>query len=416
MAVVVLLVGTTMADAVGGIARSYRSVFENLGYEFLEINLSEKEQALREIKDLAHKDVVFAFSFMAMGTDILMALEGGKTAHVWEWMRIPYVSLYGDSPSYFFDRHVLHSPLYIALYGFPEHYALRKRLPHVNGLINTYAPTAIDVIAKEKLDFKKKAEGAVVILKNGNDPKKLKQLWTTSLPPKISTILLDLARELEEHINDKAATQIDDLVLNYFANRTIDIAPLTKLRLLIVAQLDDYMRRFKGTLLIESLLDLPVLLNGYGWDHIDFSGRRIQYVPGGHFTLSRTLLRECLATIDVSPNTGLAPHDRPLRAFGAYTLCLTNEQEFFSRELPLCENFFYRFDKDSIQARVADTLAHRERALEIGVTVAEAFMKKFPPELFARQLLELAALARFNQLPSLPEGLPSYFSWPPTKL
>jgi hypothetical protein len=416
MAAVVLLTGSTMADAVGGISRSYRGAFEDLGYEFLEINLAEKERALRQIKELVHQNIVLAFSFMAMGTDILLTLEGGKTADIWELLRVPYVSLYGDSPSYYFDRHVLRNPLYIALYGFPEHFALRKRLPHINGLINTYTPLAIDVVGKEKIDFKKKAEGAVIILKNGNDPKKLKTLWATSLPPKISAVLLDLAHELETRINDKATTQIDDLLIGYFAARNVDITSLTKLRLLLIAQLDDYLRRVKSTMLIESLLDLPVLLNGCNWDHIDFSGRRLQYVPGGHFVTSRTLIRECLAMLDMSPNTGLSPHDRPCRAFGAHTLCLTNEQEFFSRELPHSEDYFYRFDRDSIQARVADTMAHRERSLEIGVTVAAAFMQKFKPEMFARQLLELAALARFNQLPGLPEGLPDYFSWPPTKL
>jgi len=205
-------------------------------------------------------------------------------------------------------------------------------------------------------------------------------------------------------------------VLRYFQDRNIDIAALAKLRLFLIAQLDDYLRRFKATLLVESLLDLPVLLNGYNWDHIDFTGKRLQYVPGGHYGTSRTLIRECLAMIDMSPNTGLAPHDRVLRAFGSHTLCLTNEQEFFRRELPCSDDYFYRFDKDNIQSRVADIFTHRQRSIDIGATVADAFMQKFPPEIFAHQTLELAALARCNQLSGLPKGIPDYFSWPPTRL
>jgi hypothetical protein len=272
------------------------------------------------------------------------------------------------------------------------------------------------VVAKEKIDFKKKAEGTVLILKNSNDPKKLKELWKTALTPKIGTILTELASELETRIDDKATTQIDDLIAGYFKNQGIDITPLAKLRLFLIAQLDDYFRRYKGTMLIESLLDLPVVLNGYNWDHVDFSGRRMKYIPGGEYEKSRAMIGESLAMLDMSPNTGLAPHDRALRAFGAHTLCLTNEQEFFSRELPHSADFFYRFNKESIQSRVADVLAHRDRSLEIGTTVADAFIKKFPAEAFAKQLLALAPLARFDQLPGVPDGMPNYFAWPPTRL
>ena len=407
MSAVVFLNGSTMADALGGIGRSYRGAFLKLGYEFIDINLADKENAVQQLKTLTRIDVTLAFSFMAMGTDIMVGAEGEK-ADIWEVLHIPYFSLYGDSPSYFFDRHVLRNPGYVALYGFPEHFEFRKRFPHINGLIDTYSPTAIDVVRKDEIDFKKKAEGTVLNQKVGH--------LAIFVSSKVGAILLELASELEARINDKATTQIDDLVVSYFKSRDIDVAALAKLRLFLVAQLDDYMRRLKSTMVVEALLDLPILLNGYNWDHVDFSGRRLQYIPGGQYEASRTLIRESLAMLDMSPNTGLAPHDRALRAFGSHTLCLTNEQEFFASELPHSQDFFYRFDPLSIQSLVADVLEHRERSLEIGAVVADAFLKKFPAEAFAQRLLDLAPLARFNQLPGVPEGTPNYFAWPPTRL
>ena len=217
-------------------------------------------------------------------------------------------------------------------------------------------------------------------------------------------------------MNDKATTQIDDIVTRYFADKNIDIQPLVKLRLFMVSMLDDYLRRLKGTELVKALLDFPVLLNGYNWDHVDFSGKRLTYVPGGQYNASTTLIRESLAIIDMSPNTGLAPHDRPLRAIGSHTLCVTNEQEFFTRELPHTDEYFYNFTKESIQSRVAAIFAHRDRALEVGVAVAGTFMNKFPAERFAQQLLEIAPLANFNELPAPPPETPNYFLWPPSKL
>lgn len=415
MSAVVFLNGNTMADALGGIGRSYRSGFEKLGYEFIDINLTDKDRATKQLDALLRTDVALAFSFMGIGSDVLVGRPGGTTSVIWETLGVPYFSLYGDSPSYFFDRHVLPNPGYVALYGFPEHFELRKRFPHINGLIDTYSPTAIDVLGKDEVDFRKKAEGTIVLLKNSNDPKKLKTLWA-SLPPKIGSVILEVASELEARIDDKATTQIDDLVTAYFKDRDIDIAALTKLRLFVVAQLDDYLRRLKSTMVVESLLDLPVVLNGYNWDHVDFSGRRLKYIQGGQFETSRAMIRENLAMLDISPNTGLAPHDRVLRAFGSRTLCLTNEQEFFASALPHSADFFYQFNGESLRSKVSDVLAHRQRYLEIGATVAEAFMQKFPAEAFAGQLLNLAPLARFNQLPAAPEGTPNYFAWPPAKL
>lgn len=414
MTAVVLVMGSSMADAVGGIGRAYRPAFEKLGYEFVEINLLDQSKAVQQLNDLARMKVEFGFGFMAMGTDIKVETPEGS-GDIWEMLHIPYVSLYGDSPSYYFDRHVLPNPNYVALYGFPEHCELRKRFPNINGLIDTYNPVAIDAVAKNEIDFKAKAEGVIILLKNGNDPQKLIDLWS-SLSPKIGSALLELASELRARIDDKATTQIDDLVLRYFQNRGVAIERLYKLRLFLIAQLDDYLRRIKSTMVVEALLDFPVLLNGYNWDHIDFTGKRLKYVPGGEYTASTGLIREALAILDMSPNTGRAPHDRPLRAFGAHTLCLTNEQEFFSKELPHTDEFFYRFNPESIRARVAGAMQNRQKTLDVGVAVAEAFTQKFPAERFAQQLLTMAPLARFNQLPGVPDGTPNYFAWPPTRL
>lgn len=405
-----------MADVIHGIGRSFRGAFENLGHEFIAINLLNIDEVVESTNALLHRDVAFVFSFVMMGTDIMVGLKDGGKMPVWDALNVPYISIYGDSPAYFFDRHVFSNPGYVGLYGFPEHLELRRRLPHIHGLLGALKPMAIDIANPDEINFKEKVDGPVIFLKNGNDPKKLKGLWLSSIPQKISSILMDLAAELEARINDKTTTQIDNLVLDYFHDRDLDIAALTKLRLFLIAQLDDYLRRVKSVLVVEALLDLPVLLHGYGWDHIDFAGARLQHVPGGHFNSSRDLIRQSLATIDMSPNTGLAPHDRPLRAIGSHTLCVTNEQEFFARELPHSEDYFYRFDKDSIQSRITDVLTHRQRSVDIGRDVARVFLQKFPPEDFARHMLEVAAYARFNQLPALPHGMPDFLAWPPKKL
>jgi len=156
-------------------------------------------------------------------------------------------------------------------------------------------------------------------------------------------------------------------------------------------------------------------VHGYNWDHLDFSGKRARLVPSADYGTSSSLIKDSLGVIDMSPNTGLAPHDRPRRAFGSYTLCLTNEQEYFTRHFAQHEAFSFRFEKESLQSKVADVLAHPRRYVELGIEVAEVFRKGQDPDAFAQFLLDTASVLRLAGAPRFP-NLQDYFGWPSTKI
>jgi hypothetical protein len=205
------------------------------------------------------------------------------------------------------------------------------------------------------------------------------------------------------------------VVRDYFRNRSLDVEALTSLRLFFVAQLDDYMRRIKSTFMAEVLRDFPVDIHGFNWEHVDFSGRTARYFHGADYTGSRQLIRESLGILDMSPNTTLGPHDRPLRAWGLYTLCLTNDQEFFRRNFENHRDFTFRFDKDSLASKVADVLANPKRFVELGIDAAERFRARFDQDAFGRTMLDVADCLRLANGPRPPD-MQDYFVWPPTKL
>jgi hypothetical protein len=148
---------------------------------------------------------------------------------------------------------------------------------------------------------------------------------------------------------------------------------------------------------------------------VNFSGKRATLVPSADYSKSKLLIMESLGLLDMSPNTGMAPHDRPMRAFGMYTLCLTNEQEYFKRQFEQHEAFSFRFEKESLQTKVADVLAHPQRYVEIGIQVAETFRKNCHPDTLGRFMLDTASSVRLACAPGF-ANLQSYFVWPPTKL
>jgi hypothetical protein len=412
MTTVLLLTGSSQGDALGGIARSFKTLFNQAGYEFTEIHFGQSQTAVAELNAAIRAgDIAFAFSFMSMASDLSFTDPNGNNANLWERLHIPFLSIYGDSPAYFFDRHVAHGPNFVSLYGFPEHAALRRRLPNIHGPIGTVPPILLDLTRRDTLDFSRKAAGKLLFLKNGNDPQALRLVWDTTIKGAPLRALQALASELAADLASPRLNQIDDLVLDYFAAEDIDIARLTKLRLFLIAQLDDYTRRLKSTLVARSLLDFPIEIRGTGWEHLDFSGRRATCVPVCDYAESRQLIRESLGVLDMSPNTAAAPHDRVARAFGSYTLCLTNEQSFLPPGAPS-----FRFTPESIQSTVADALAYPARAVELGANTAEKFRENNPPEAGIAYMIKMAELARLNQRTERLPEMPPYHVWPPKSL
>ena len=402
-----------MNDALGAAGRAHRPLFESLGHDYIEVNLAEAgaQELLNET--IQKQPVELVYSAVGMGAEMRGTTSDGKDVNLWEGIRVPYVSLKGDSPAYFFDRHVMSSPWHACLYYFPEHLELRKRFPLTPSLYGIVPPMPFDMTDKRDVDFRKKEAGKLLFLKNGNDPEKLVRAWREAAPAPTFIMLTELAGELVSGITGEIGYDIDGFVTAHFLDKGWDIREFLNLRLFFIAQLDDYLRRIKSTMVADVLADFPVEIHGFNWEHFDFSSRRATYVPGGDYTQSRGKIIESLGLVDMSPNTQRAPHDRAMRAFGLCTLCLTNKQRFFTERFTNSELFTYTFDRENLREKVADVLAHPKRYVELGLSVAEEFRRNRRPEDFAEFMLDTANHVRLACGPR-PAGLQDFFVWPPT--
>lgn len=413
MSKIIFISGRSANDALGAAGRAHRIHYEALGHELVEVNF-----ALPGSQDLLNRTlqqpVEFVFAAMGMGADLKGATSDGRDINLWEGMRIPFLSLNGDSPAYYFDRHVNLTPWHACLYVYPEHLELRKRLPLTSGLYGLVPTVPFDTIRKRDVDFRKKEGGKLLFLKNGNDPEKLVRSWRDAMPAATFLLLAELAGELANGIAAEIGYDIDTMATAYFLDKGWDLSEFLNLRLFLVAQLDDYLRRIKSAMVADAIADFPVEIHGLNWEHMDFSGRRATYVPGGDYTQTRARILDSLGIIDMSPNTQKAPHDRPMRAFGLYSLCLTNEQRFFRENFANAESFSYRFEKDSIRARIADALANPKGYVELGADVAEQFMRDRRVGDMAQFLLDTASHVRLACGPR-PDGLQDFFGWPPAR-
>jgi hypothetical protein len=404
-----------MNDSLGAATRAHAPMFESLGYEFREINFSKPGAEAALNTSIREGGIEFAFSAMGGGADISTETDDGRTLNLWEAMQVPFLSLLGDTPAYFFDRHVALTPWHACLYFFPEHFALRKQLPNPPAFSGCIPPIPFDARTKREIDFQRKSHGRLLFLKNGNDPATLVASWREALPQSTFLFLAELSSDLSSSIESDVSCNIDEYVLSRFMDRGFDIRSSAPMRLLFAAQLDDYVRRFKSTLLGKLLMEFPIDIQGFNWSHVDFARGRATYREGGDYSASGEQIRGALALIDMSPNTQLAPHDRPMRAFGSYTLCITNRQRYFSEAFEEADAFSYTFDPDQIRSKVATLIAHPKRTVELGISVSERFREKHKPEDFAAYLIDAASHIRAAAGPRSP-ALQPYFVWPPQSL
>lgn len=415
MGKVLFFTGQTQGRVLTSMGASYGAQLRELGYDFVHVELQDHTKVVEVVTEVRRGEPVdFVFSFMNFGVNLID--KPGGSRNLWDIMDIPFLSLIGDTPAYYFDLNVCLAPNHARLYGFPEHEALRRRLPSFTpGYIGGYQAVAIDKLELDELDFKAKASGQLLFLKNGNDPKKLWDTWDV-LNARPLKALRELASYLAADLTNPKGNQIDDLVTEYFANLGFDLNSMLKLRLFFNAQLDDYLRRVKSAMMAEALMDFPVQIIGVNWEHLDFSGKRATFVHEWDYPRSIGLIRDGLGVIDMSPNTGLSPHDRPCRAFGAYTLCVTNEQSFFRDTLPHADDVCFRFDRESFQNKIADVLAHPARYVDIGIEVAAAFRRNNSEESAVRRLADTAAMIKLSQRRERLPDSPDYFVWPPKSL
>jgi hypothetical protein len=243
-----------------------------------------------------------------------------------------------------------------------------------------------DACPKQSVDLHRKAaSGTIVFPKNGNCPDRLIDYWRTSLPPAASEAL-----EAVAEIGDAALDQPIDLLTElqrYFAGLGICLPENQHLMFFLIAQLDDYLRRKKSTLIARSVLDYPVIIRGAHWDHVDFQGRRARHDPDPDYDRTRQLLDDSVAILDMSPNTQSGAHDRVLRAAGRYTAFLTNRQQFYADNFENHRAFTFLFNPDAVRACVETALSRPRDTVEMGVIQGERMRELLTAENYVKQLL-----------------------------
>src|SRR5262249_34295567 len=147
---IIFIVGSSMNDALGAAGRARKALFEALGYDHVEVNFSSPGAQELLNRTVSETPIEFAYGVVGMGGDIRGMTSEGQEVNFWEANRIPFIAPHGDSPAYFFARHVMPSPWHACVYFYPEHLELRRRFPLEPALYGVVPPVPFDMVDKAK--------------------------------------------------------------------------------------------------------------------------------------------------------------------------------------------------------------------------------------------------------------------------
>jgi hypothetical protein len=399
-------------DAVRGQMNEYGYALDECGANVLHLSI-EPDDLQQAVNLVGEGKVAFVVAWLGAAQDLeVKNTPYGESRNIWEAYGIPFLKIQGDLPAYFSHRHRDVPVTTVNLYASPEYAYFRKRwLPDARGETGIIPPLPLAPADLDDVDSAARRKGKLVFIKNGNAPDELRQLWREQLSPLVAELLSSLAEELVPLSLKAGLFHIGDLVAERLEARGLvaDTAPYA-VRFLC-AQLDDYLRRVKSRMIAEAILDLPVIVQGSFWHHLDFRGKRATLVEGKTYEATAAVYREQLGIVDMSPNTDLTPHERVQRAAGSFALFLTNRQTWLEKDFPECRELLFDFSPESIRQRVSDVIARPARYLELGVAFGEQFRARYPREAFGHRVLEFAQLVALQWQDPKPKLQP-FFVWP----
>lgn len=409
-----VLTMTGANDSILGLLEDYTNALRECGLSVLQLPIPADTAELQYVIDLMKDgEIGFTLTWLGVGQDLaIRRADDSPPMNAFEAFQVPLVKLQGDLPAYFVERH-RDTPRNAAnLYQADEFVHFRRRwIPEAQAVTSLIPPMPMVPMDRGELDLSNRKNGKLVFVKNGNSPDGLKELWRERLPESIEKLLSAMAEAILPVGLRPGRVDIGDFVSDFLTGHSIETVPAANLVIFCAAQMDDYLRRVKSTIIAEAILDFPVIVQGSFWDHVDFSGKRARHAVGEDVVSSQRIVLEELGVIDMSANVDTWPHDRVQRAAGSYALVLTNRQGWFENNFPQFSDLTFEFTADSIRSRVADVLANRQRYLDEAVAFGEQYQAMFPRRAFAERVIAMADLAALSFANPKPHLQP-FFVWP----
>ncbi|MFT8419201.1 MAG: hypothetical protein ABF636_10300 [Acetobacter sp.] len=343
---------------------------------------------LPKFSALAEEGIAMAWSHAGIGSGMDVNNE-----NIWDTLKIPFVSVLADPPSWCTKNHFIRSRFVANAYVFSEWLSVQNRfikspqlstiIPHLGITPNT---------KRDAIPWRDRPQ-RMVMIKTGGNHEERRNSWKL-LPTRWRSIL--------EDTQSVAVRQPTGDVTNIFVDACDHhhLSPEHRVEIFhrLLYELDMYVREHRMNIVVQALLDLPVNIYGRGWDHMAPRATKAQFHTAFDASHLSSVYAGTQFLVNTSPNVASSFHERVGQGLDSRCV-VVSDQNTFTRENLSHIPTFYGFDTtDPTLKERLHTLYHTKKDYtedtQIGV---DYIAQNFNCTKFMQSLLDIAHEIRIAQ-------------------
>lgn len=368
-------------DSLGGLLELFAQEFAALGFEVILFPTDDALWPERLIERLQAGDITFAITMSGIAADL-----ANHGTLIWETADVPLFNWNCDHPCYFPSRHVIRNRFLIQAYVFPDHadYAIAHLKPPGPAVAVHLGIPPRSLFPHAPLPLQGR-NGRIMFTKSGHDTNTIEATWRT-FAPDAQAIVFAAAEALFHSPTAAFLPALQQIA----AERGILLHGTQRSALLMIQEIDKYIRFRRANLIMKTVLRFPVDVFGSGWDHIDWSGARARFHGPVSWRATISLLPHYVGCLSTNPLVEDSVHDRTFFALSAGVVPVADSNRFSRTHMPALEPYTFSFSREPIEQAVEALLDSPPEALARTEATWQALAAPFGTRRAAEQIVRLA--------------------------
>ncbi|MFT8720674.1 hypothetical protein [Acetobacter sp.] len=332
---IVALIGENENGILRELSSGLMRTIEQDGYKGHIIDLYQPDW-FANFLDIARSGIAMAWGHAGVGARL-----SHEDENIWEFLKIPFVSVLADPPGRMPLNHYIRSRMVANAYVFSEWLDIQKRFihaPQYSTLIN-----CVGVVPNKNRDVIpwRDRPQRMAFIKTGGNPEARRERWR-DYPPRWRAILEDASSAAVM----QGTGGINDLLFAACEQHGLQADQRPEIILHLMEELDLYVREYRMNTVVKALLPLPVHIYGRGWDHLAALPACAQFHPAFDAQNISTIYSATQFLINTSPNIGSGMHERVAYGLDA-RCCVVSDENDFSRKILNDIPTFFGFEANS---------------------------------------------------------------------
>jgi hypothetical protein len=374
-------------DSLGGLLDLFAQEFRGLGLEVEIFFADGNDWPVQLVALLNTGQFVFAVTMSGIGAD--MKVDGTM---VWEKTKVPLFNWNCDHPSHYPTRHIIRNQFVIHGYVFPDHARYNMAYLKPNGAafaVHLGIPPR-SLFASAPLPARSR-NGRIMFSKTGGDTNATEAVWRTYAP-----VVREIIFAAAEELFARSTADFVPVLQRIAEPRGIFLAGDTKLAMMLIHQLDVYIRFKRANFVMASVLRFPVDVFGSGWDHVQWDGAQARFHQAIPWQAMIEQLPQYSGCLSINPLIDESVHDRAFFALAAGVPPISDSNAFSRTYMPELEPYAFGFTRERIEQAVEAVLNAPEEAIARTETTLQQISIPFGMRRAARQIVQFASLNALN--------------------